>query len=466
MLGVAVTNRLPVLFPDTLGYNSAGEAVLGAFGGHHRPLHQVAAGMPAAAAADNGISEARSPYYGVVLAVVDRIGGVWLAAAAQAAVAAAALMLALRRLGVTGTTGIAAVALAFVGGLAFYACVLIPDVFLGPAILALAFLLTEPAMPRGERWFWAATLLASLLFHRGFLAVGLVVVAGGACAWRARWFARRGWLIAAAACGVALVAHSLVAPVVGAVYGAKMASQPFVLARMIEGSVVPAYLDDVCPTRPYFLCRLRHRLPMDHDQFLWAGRPDGVFNVMSLPDRQRLNDEAGAIVAGAVAARPVAAAIEAAQYSIHEFVFAGMNDFAQRVPSRWHIDPPLVPAMAAYPTSGIVVGDFPLHGVSQVTQWLYGAALVVLAVAAVALARPAWVGRRAVAPVDRRLVAAIALIVAGLAVNAAVSGVLSGIRDRYTGRIAWLASVAAVATLGHAAAVTMPARRAIRETTA
>lgn len=471
-LSVAVWNRLPILFPDTIGYSSAGEAVLGVFGGQDRRTRHdhpgVAASGPTVGrttavpptapvpTAVDGVSEARSPYYGVVLALGDRIGGAWFAAAAQALVAAAALVLGVRRLGLGGVRALVTIGVAMVGGLAFYACVLIPDVFLGPALLALAVLPTMPAMSRAERGFWTALLVAGLLFHRGFLAVAMVVVVLVAAGWRARWFVRGGWTAAAASCLVALVAHAAVAPVVTAVYGARMASQPFVLARMIEGSVVPAYLDDACQTRHFYLCRLRDRLPMDHDAFLWSLGPDGVFNTMSLADKKALGDEANAIVLGAVAARPVAAAVEALRYSTRELFFAGIDDFAQRVPSRWHVDDALRPAIAVYPTSGIVAGDFPLHGFSRVTQALYLAALAVLAAAAVALVRPALAGRRRRVAADPRLVAAVAILLLGIVVNAAVSGTLSGIRDRYTGRIAWLASVAAAATLCHALATTRP----------
>lgn len=455
-LGVAVANRLPVLFPDTMAYNSAGEAVLGVFAGQDRSTRHAAfpARADKAAAADTGVSEARSPYYGLVLAVANRGGGVWLAATVQALVVAAALLAALRRLRLTGTAGMVTVAVAWLAGLAFYSVVLIPDVFLGPSILAFAFLLTGTDLSGRERLFWSAILLASLLFHRSFLAVALVLLVLGLGAWRAPWFARRGWTVAAAVTLAAVAGHLAVPVAVERVYGAKMASPPFLLARMIEGHVVPAYLADACPAHPYLLCRLRDRLPMDHDRFLWSPGPDAVFSTMSLADRLRLSAEAGPIIAGAVTARPVAAVAEAIDYSVRELFFAGMDDFTQRVPLRWHIDPSLVPAMAAYPASGIIAGDFPLHGFSRMTAGVYFAALAVLAAAAGMLARPARLGWVRTAPVDRGLVAAVAIIVAGLIVNAAVSGTLSGLRDRYTGRIAWLAPVAAAAALCHALAVT------------
>lgn len=459
-LSVAAVNRLPVLFPDTLGYSSAGEAVLGVLGGHERRARHgaptttaaattttgTATTTTAAATVDAGVSAARSPYYGVFLAVLDRGGSVWLTAAAQAVVAATALVLALGRLRLTRTSAVAAGSVAAAAGLAFYACVLVPDVMLGPVILGLAFVLTVRDLPRGELAFWLAAVLAGVLFHRAFLAVAIVVVIAAACAWRTRWLVRRGWAAAAGLCVVAIVAHAAVGTVVEAAYGARMASQPFLLARMIEGRVVPAYLAEACPAKRYFLCRWQGRLPMDHDRFLWDTSGGGVFNTMTVGDKQRLNEEANAIVAGAVAARPVAALAEAIDYSVRSFLLAGMSDFAQRVPTRWRVDPPLAPAMAAYPRSGIVAGDFPLRALSAVTERIYLAALVAVAAAAALLALPGAPGRQRGA-IDPRLVAAVAIIVGGIAVNAAVSGTLSGVRDRYTGRIAWLAPLAAAALI-------------------
>ncbi|UAJ09145.1 hypothetical protein [Polymorphobacter megasporae] len=458
-LGVAAANRLPILFPDTIGYNRAGEAIIGVFDKTAaRPSmsadHATAAGGPLAMDTNDGVSEARSPYFGLALAVFDRIGGPWLAAAAQALVAAVALILALERLQVQRPLATIGGVVMAVGGLAFYACVLLPDVFLGPVVLALAFLLTRQQMHRRERLFWALALIAGMLFHRSFLAMAIVIVIGSIVFYRQSWFDRRGWLTAVVLCLIAVIGHGSVAPVVEHVFDRPMASQPFLLARMAEGDVLPAYLNRTCPTTPYFFCKYRARLPMDHDKFLWDAGPGGLFNTMSLSDKLLLTREAGSIVAGAVKSDPVGAAIEAARLSVRCFFFAGMNDFSQRIMPNARIDPSLVSTMAAYPDSGIRTGSFPLVAVSQLTQLIYDAALLVLVVAGAVVVQPGWFGRHRIAALDRRLVAAIGVIIAGLLVNAIVCGTLSGVRDRYQGRIAWLASLAAVATLSHAAMVT------------
>lgn len=458
-LGVAAANRLPILFPDTIGYNRAGEAILGVVGKLMPPADAPAAGGAASRGAgpvdvEDGISAARSPYYGLALATVDRLGGAWAAAAAQALVAAIALLLAFDRLHVGRRAAVVGGAVIAASGLAFYACALVPDVFLGPVILALAFLMTGRPMRRRERLFWVLVLVAGLLFHRSFLAVGLVVVAGGVFFIRRPWFDRRGWLIAAAATAVAVIGHGSVAPVVERVYRQPMTSQPFLLARMAEGDVLPAYLDAACPTKPYFFCRYRAQLPMYHEKFLWDAGPDSIFKTMSLADKQRLTDEANAIVVGAVRSDPVGAAVEAAKLSLKGFFVAGMDDFSQRVPRGAKIDPSLAPAMVAYPGSGIVTGTLSLAAVSRLTEGLYIAALLVFVVALAVVLRPDRFGRHREAAPDRRLLAAIGITFAGMIANAVVCATLSGFQDRYQGRIAWLASLAAVATLSHAAAIT------------
>ena len=441
-MAVAALNRLPVLFPDTLAYNSAGEAVLGVVQGSDRhDRHRITSGVRQVN--DVGVSAARSPYYGVLLAIASRVGGVWFAAGCQALLAATGLVLALRRLRLCGSVGLATVVMTIAAGLAFYSIVLLPDVFLGSVILAIAFLVTYPTMSRGERLFWIAMLLGGQLFHRGFFAVALIMIVGSAAFWRVAWFSRRGWQIAAATTLIAGIGNAALAPVVEHVYHGEMASPPFLLARMAEGSVVPAYLADVCPVTPYLLCSLRSNLPMDHQQFLWAVGPDGAFNTQSLHGRQQLAAEAGPIIVGAVQSRPIAAVVEALRYAVGSFVYAGMDDFSQKVPTRWHIDPAFRSAMLVYPTSGIMTGEFQLHHLSRVTEIVYSASLILLATAAAVVA---WsVGRRRELLLDQRHVAAIMVIFAGLITNAAVSGVISGLQDRYTGRVAWLAALAAAA---------------------
>lgn len=451
-LGVAVINRLPVLFADTIAYSSAGEIVLGAlqaealgFGtsgasstGAQTLVHVVSRGH-------YGVSEARSPYYGIIFATLDRVGGVWFVAAAQSIVVAIAITLLLPRLGLSGSLGVLTVCIAIACGLGFYAVVLLPDVFLGLVIVALALLICDHCISQREYHFWLILLFFGMIFHRSFTAVALLILAFSAFGWRRPWLARRGLVSAVLATLAALAAHAAVAPVAQSVYGAKMASPPFLLARMIEGTVVPEYLNRVCPKTAYVLCRLRHRFPMDHDQFLWSTGPDGVFNTMTLAERQSLIQEANSVVINAAAERPFSAVSEALRYSVREFLFAGMEDFSQQVPTRWRIAPSLSPALKAYQSSGIVRGDFPLHTLTRSTQLVYHISLCIFAFALlIVLCLGLQRSSEGARPMSKATISML-IIVGGIVCNAGVSGTLSGIRDRYTGRIAWLAPVVAVA---------------------
>lgn len=449
----AFVNRLPVLFPDTVGYNRAGEATLAALGRLVRPAASRPVAVPFARqtpdnnADDKGISNARSPYYGIALAAATRAGGVWFAASVQALAAAVALMLAVRRLGlVTPGPVYATAALAAIGGLGFFSVTLVPDLFLGPELLALAFLPTM-RLPRVERFFWMTMLLAGMLFHRGFLAVALVLVVGLLVFRHRPWFIMRGWITALILCILAAAGHTGVGLVTERVLHQRMVTPPFLLARMASSPVLLAHLDEACPTRRYLLCRFRARLPMTPNVFLWYRNPIGLFHDLSIADRARIGDEATPMIARAVAARPGAAMLEAINLSARQFGFVGMSDFNQRIIPGITLDPAISRAMPAYERSGIRRGDFPLRAAGRVVEAVYFAALGVAVAAGIVLVRR----RSKIA--DGRIVAAAAIIIAGLVVNAAVNATLAGVFDRYQGRVVWLAVVAAAAVAGQATRV-------------
>jgi hypothetical protein len=71
--------------------------------------------------------------------------------------------------------------------------------------------------------------------------------------------------------------------------------------------------------------------------------------------------------------------------------------------------------------------------------------MVTYAIATVLLAGALWQWRRAGGDAGSPRIAAIGWIVTGVIFNAAISGVLAGVFDRYQGRVAWLMPLAAMA---------------------
>lgn len=441
LLWPAWYNGQPILFPDSIGYERAGAVTLAATHIVEEPGSTAKTqGNHAIDRGGDGVSTARSPYYGVPLTLAIDAGGIWAVAVLQALGVVTALLLALRRLRVPLAAAVATVlALALFCGLAVYADALMPDVFAGLMLLGFAMLLAVPRLPRTERLLWLLAILVAMLFHKAFLAVGIVLTAGVAVFAGRLLLSRTIIVQLAVCCMIGVFAHTLVDVCVRQISGRAPLSVPFLLARYADSPVLADYLRDNCSPPRFVICRYRSRLPVAPDEFLWGTH--GVFIAVPIADRLAIAEQADTVLRGALAARPAAAAAEAVRGSIAQLFTVGMGDFALGIPRSTVIDARLAPAMATYPGSAIARRSFPLHTLGLLSLGLYlGGAAAILAALVVArrgLQSPVPNGRP-------RIAILLAVIVAGAFTNAVVSGVLSGVFERYQGRIAWLLPFGAV----------------------
>ena len=436
LLWPAWLNGQPLLFPDTIGYERAGVVA----------LHVAGFGTATGTATDslvagvqhgrNGVSTVRSPFYGIPLAVLLELGGAWAAAAGQALIVAAGLVLATRRLGVPVRSAVPALgALIALGGVAMFSATLMPDVFLALMILGFALLLGGPALPRAETGYWLAVALAAMLFHKAFLAVAVGMTLLALLADRQGALRRSVLILLAAACTAGAAGHFVVEFAVKGYTGRESVGVPFLLARYAASPVLIAYLDDQCDVPRYALCQYRSRLPLEPDAFLWG--PHNVFVGLSELERRAIAGEASGVLEHAIAARPIAAVAEALRGSALQFVTVGMDDYATGIAPTTTIDTVLAPTMQNYPGSRVARRSFPFALAGGAALGCYLIGFIGLAVA---------LRRTAARPIPASTVFA-ATVVAGLVINAVISGALSGVFERYQGRVAWLVPYAAVVLL-------------------
>ncbi len=439
LLWPAWYNGQPLLFPDSVGYERAGAVSLAVTHIVDEPgLAPAARGTSAVDRGGDGISTARSPYYGVPVTLAIDAGGIWAVATLQALGVATALLLALRRLRVSLPIATATiVVLALVGGLAVYAEAVMPDVFVGVMVLGFAMLLAVPRLPPAERLLWLLAIVVAMLFHKAFLAIGIVLTIGAAVLARRLVLERFTIGLLAGCCLIGITGHVLVDVSIRLKTGRAPLSVPFLMARFADSPVLGNYLRDNCSPPRFRICRYRSRLPMAPDEFLWGKR--SVYVAVSNDDRRAIAAEAGTVLRGAVAARPVEAAVEAGHGAFVQLFTVGMDDFALGIPASTVVDARLAPAMAVYPDSAIAHRTFPLEqlGVLAVTLYLLGAAAICAVVAMRRELIPARDGRP-------RMMILLAVLVGGAVTNAVISGVLSGVFERYQGRIAWLLPFGAV----------------------
>lgn len=441
LLWPAWYNGQPILFPDSIGYERAGAVTLAATHVVEEPGSTAnTQGKRAIDRGGDGVSTARSPYYGVPLTLAIDAGGIWAVAVLQALGVVTALLLALQRLRVPLPVAVATVlALALFCGLAVYADALMPDVFAGVMLLGFAMLLAVPQLPRTERLLWLLAIVVAMLFHKAFLAIGIVLTAGIAVFAGRLLLSRAIAVQLAVCCLIGLFGHVLVEVCVRQMSGKAPLSVPFLLARYADSPVLGDYLRDNCSPPRFVICRYRSRLPTAPDEFLWGAH--GVYVAVPMADRLAIAAQADTVLRGAIEARPAAAMTEAVRGSITQLFTVGMGDFALGIPASTTIDARLAPAMAAYPDSAVARRTFPWHplGLLALSLYLGGAAAIVAALLASRrdLPLPALERRP-------RIMIFLAVIVAGAITNAVVSGVLSGVFERYQGRIAWLLPFGAV----------------------
>lgn len=441
LLWPAFYNGQPLFFPDSIGYERAGAVTLAA-------THIVEEPDAAATARDkitasgggDGVTTARSPFYGVPFTLAIDAGGVWAVAVLQSLGVVTALLMAMRRLRLPLATAVATAAvLALAGGLAVYAEALLPDVFLGLMVLGFAMLLAVPRLPRLEQCLWLFAIVVAMLFHKAFLAVGFVLTIGAAIAARRLIVDRATVTLLAACCVAGLCGHILVDFSIRQVTGQAPLRVPFMLARYAASPVLSSYLRDNCSPPAFVICRYRARLPMAPDDFLWGAH--SVYASVPSADRRAISVQADTVLRGAIMARPVAAAVEAVRGAAVQLVTVGMADFGLGVPATTRIDSRLASAIADYPASAIARRTFPLRPLGTLALALY-------LIGAVAIAAALPMQRRRGAVTDRsdrpRLAVLTGVIVGGVVANAVVSGMLSGVFERYQGRIAWLLPFGAI----------------------
>ncbi len=462
----AAINRGVLQFPDTTTYIRGVDAAVVAATGHSsawsedakRALAASAAPAPVPAAAPSSAGEqltgpattpggsfpvvlsGRSVYYGALLYAADWLGSFWWVAIAQALVTATATLLAARRVARRLDSPerlwpILAVALVTSVGL--QVALLMPDIFAPLAILATAQIaLYWHAMTRGERAFWSLLLAAAALFHSGnLLVIGLLV--GVLLLWR---------LGTRTALCVAPIVLALLVGVGGeAAFGAAVRKMtgyppvrpPFVAARLIADGPGRDYLARACAEGSTLtLCLYRASIPEDSDSFLWAsGR--GSFMGMPPEDRRRVAAEERGFVLAVLADRPVAVIGASLRNIGGQLLRWQVDDIADARLSGVNRDklPPAV--RAAFDSTRAAESEFPIGYYDLL------AAPVTLLALATLLALGA--ARREAMPAATR--GYVAIVLAGILLNAAVCGAFSKPHDRYQSRVIWLLPLLATAAL-------------------
>ncbi len=452
---MAVWNLYPLIYEDTQGYlqrpATAAAALTGVRSEWADPskVARVAVAAPGTTPGTKaGFKGGRSIYYGTAAWLFDCIGGLWAVAAAQClSVGIVISLLYYRGLGLTSHLGFAVVAAVLAAGSAatLFANLIMPDVFAGVLIAALAALLTcWPRLRRADRIVLVLVAAFAVTAHdTHLLLAGAMLVAALLLRLLPSLRATLGWSGIRATAGVVtlgVVAIFGFALAVRAVTGQPPERMPFMTAHLAGKPVLAEFLTTHCDDTPpqWAVCRFRSRLPIHWIAFLFDPRPaSGSFQTADPALKQAIARQDMALMLAVLAAEPVQtsamlagdAALQLVSFSYADLSPRGKVGFIDR---RF---PPHV--VARIHASRLWHDDRPLEIWSTIQQAGVVLSIPVIVAGLVLMARR----RDAMA---RVLMPLVLLLIAGVGANAIVCGVLASPYDRFQARVVWLLPLAAL----------------------
>jgi hypothetical protein len=481
----ALVNGGPFLHPDSIGYVRGPDVAVAKLAGprFETPWAKAdqgaidqsrstlttaalttAASAPAALGAashdDNGVMGGRSIYYGLLAYLGAVTGGFWLTVFIQGLGVAWLVEIVLRALSITGLRAYAGVMalLALATPAPFFVAFLMPDIWVGVAIGAVALTFAAPGRLKALDLaaLGAMTAFAGLAHNSAPPVVLALAAAGGAYGLSRRSPAPNPWpglLVCAAALGCAVAGNLAFSAMVKHATGLPPYMPPFLSARVVADGPGTRFVHERC-AGAFVVCRYGDRFPTGVDDFLWASGPnDGVFETASPKDRRALGDEQIRFVLAVARAYPLEQAMATARNIAAQAVTTELSDFDYK---------PVVAASlsarspAAY--DRVMRGTLAYRNGWPVAAFWGLQSIVALASAGAAIGAAVHAARAAPGrPGASPAVLLFALIVVGIAANAAVCGALSVLYGRYEARVIWTVPLAAAALALSAAPRRLPA---------
>lgn len=336
--------------------------------------------------------------------------------------------------------------LAVTTALPWFASQIMPDLATGLLVLAIA-VLASARLRAAEAWALSGFAAGSIAIHQSHLPLALGLIAALALArWavRAPGWDRATWRRLAGAPVAAMLALLAMNGLGHHRLGLSPYGNVFLLARVLyDGPGFDALARD-CPHPGWRLCAAIGHFPASADGFLW--RADSP--LQQAGGAKQVSREADGILAAAIAAEPWREARIALGHAARQFARFATGDGLQPWPAevgRW-IRRDFPPA------------EYARYAAARQTRgaWLVPAWLARLHRAAAIAGMLGCLGLIARWRTDRRAAGFAATVLLALALNAAITGALSGPHDRYQARIVWLAPYAALLGLARAGTASEP----------
>jgi hypothetical protein len=416
----AIYNGFPLIFPDSMSYLEDGARVARAV--FLRELSHYYGG--------------RSFIYGLGILPFHWKINPWPIVGLHAALTAYVLWLVVRSFELSLPKYLALViVLSATTGLGWFVSYVMPDI-LGPLLYLVIYLImfSWQSLSRAERVFVLTLGAWAVASHSTHIVLGIGVGGLGAIL---MMFQRKNTaqVIRATARTAAIIALGAAANVAihAYLYGKPSLTgprAPFLLARLIADGPGRWYLQNHCAELRLAICEHVNDLPHDVATFLWA--PKAIWRNASLPKQERLRDEEAIIVVGVLKTYPKEELEISLRHFWHQLLTFGLWNYYPDPYILEVFDDVLPPhAKLQYLRSRQAMTALHENVFTLIQAWT-----VVLSIfMVIGLGSIMFMDARYR---DRKLIGLAAIIIFSVITNAAVTGILSNVEDRYQSRVIWL----------------------------
>ncbi|NJO33197.1 MAG: hypothetical protein HC869_08660 [Rhodospirillales bacterium] len=391
----------------------------------------------------NVVMSGRSLYYGL-FAYAGWMTSFWAAIAIQAGVLSWLVLLLFKSLSppawpykAIGTL----VVISLFSSASFFAGLLMPDIWAGIMILALALHWTcGHQLSISSKLAILAILAFSVLAHGSHFLLLAAVAAVFAVLWLLRpdrtepWLRKMAMPTAALAIGVVGTVAWGLAVTVG--YGATLLHRPFLTAHLTDMGPGTTYLQESCPESGFALCDYKDRLPMNWSDFLFDSSPEtGVFGAAPVEVQLAIADEQTAFVLQTLAAEPVSTVSGLIKDGLSQLWTLSMAKVAITKEREDYVLQNAPPDLVAW------LKETEAYNAPELTRSIERHNEILVALSALVLAawlilrfRPGSLADPQTAAMDKL----VTILITGIVLNALICGILASPFGRFQARIIWL----------------------------
>lgn len=449
MLALPVLNGGPFFYFDTATYVEQFAKVVGVL--FPQPVDPIGQTVTVAATpktfgtaqSDRVVIGGRSIYY-AIYAYIGWVTTIWLPVILQSLTLSWLVVTLFRHLDIPmWEYG----ALATLGGLAaltsasFFVGLIMPDIWVGLMVLALALLWgVRSGLNRKNKIALLVVLSFAVLIHNSHLALlAALITLYLLMRILPRWRARCPWgllVIPVTALGIGILGQIAFSTAVRTVYGAQIVNRPFITAHLVEMGAGTRLVQETCPQSGYALCDFADRLPVDWIAFLFDSDPKaGVFAAAAPVQQKLLSEEQMQFALHTLWAEPAATIIGLATDGVAQLWTLSMHDVALNRENDTYISTRFPPDLIELIQGTHIYGHPELLNALLRLVQVTG---VMSAIASVLWALQRYSGDKHQSTASRRIDRVIIILIAGVVLNALICGVLASPYGRFQARIVWL----------------------------